>query len=160
MKKIKYDSNNKYHLKLDRKYWVKYLSGVKVWEFRKLIKGLTSGKYYFFDMKSFEFLGTADLKPINVNQKLWSCKGDCRYYQINGRWSKCSLHKRFHKDTKVFEFGLSPIYAVGGEWEDFKEIEGDVLEIDKDTYNFVKVNYVDKNICFIVYSISNVKENK
>lgn len=76
----------------------------------------------------YELFGTAHLKPLAINPKII----------IN------PIHK-------------IPEMNILGYLEEDNEYYGLPLFFDKETYDFVKENYIDKGIDFVVYEVSDVK---
>ena len=63
-----YNKNNKFHLLIDKKFWKLIELGFKTYEYRKLIKGLISGRYFFFDATGdHKLLGSATLTTKYFN---------------------------------------------------------------------------------------------
>ncbi len=130
-------------LKLYKRFWNKIVSGEKKYEFRKLEKGITTGTYEF-----------VSVRPTCQDEDGYCEEGHYDYDHACDDW------------YEVFGTAhIKPIavnsYLIYDAWVkeylfilDYENAH----KISKETYDFVKKNYIDKGIDFVVYEISNVKE--
>lgn len=167
-------------IKLQPRFFTMMLEGKKLHEFRKLSKGLKSGRYGFIDLTRFEadglkwdaeqnefinknkevvdiydyVMGYADLEAFYLNPMITKCKGSCASQDPSGsgEWQACNAHEYLVDDDDEDSIEKT-LYTVGF-WYDHEEL------IDKDSYEFVKERYVDAKEDFIAYRISNVKAGK
>lgn len=142
-------------VKIREDLWEDMVSRTKLYEFRKLTKGLTTGTYQFvsldydaplpwdlckgeehweecicFDIKGKVF-GTAHLKPLGINPGL-----------IN--WDEY-LGKKLKNPGWTWFTGMDSYYS------------GYSGDIDEKSRKFIQKNYIDKHD-FVVYKISRVVE--
>ena len=132
MNKIKYDKNNPEHLLLNPVYAPMIINGEKTKEFRKESKNIKSGIKYFFSNVDFSYLFKAHLKWIALNPELTKYFGGDEYDDID--------------DEEMYNH----FFVING-------IHNNNNVIDDSSYKFVNESYIDKNINFVVYGISNVK---
>ncbi len=136
-------------IKIQKKLWDKIVSGEKKYEFRKLSKGIESGTYEF----------------VSVDKYIWTPEGDKikidpSKYNVNHIivGVQCWATREKFGTATLEIIRSNPQLNPSDLWWWF---ENDyIMQPDKDSYNFVKENYVDKNISFAVYEISDVKEGK
>ena len=65
---MNYKIENKNHLLLQEKFWIDILNEKKLYEYRKLSKGLIKGHYFFFSTENKKYLGSVELYPLYVNE--------------------------------------------------------------------------------------------
>ena len=151
---IKYDKSNKYHLLIQNKLWQLIKSGIKQWEFRKLEKGLISGKYYYFDADIKEYFGNTHLQTNSKQEYINMHGADECYRNFGGQGDEwCNAHEK-QSDESDLQYGDEYIiYTFFGKYN-HDDRWGDEI-IDKYTFNWLKENYFDKHE-FMAYKISNV----
>ena len=154
-----YNKENKYHLLLQSKFWQLIKAGIKQWEFRKLIKGLISGTYYFFAADTKEYLGSAKLatncsNPNFDKHTADECMGN--YEGIPHYW--CDAHESLTGNNNPLEYGEGLIIYTFKSINHYSENYGGEV-VDIDTYKWIKENYVDKHE-FMAYKISDVFSNE
>lgn len=123
-------------LKLYKRFWNKIVSGEKKYEFRKLEKGLDEGDYWYVNAESETFIGPFEDEPITI-PKGWFGSVHLKPIAIN----VTLFIKKENEEEQRGTMNYSNYFSV-----------------NKETYEFVKENYIDKNINFICYEISDVKE--
>lgn len=116
-------------IKIYKEFWDKIVSGEKKYEFRKLSKGLETGTYEFVSV-----------------EKIGNCPKCMKEFGWDDGYSDTTICTCGHK-----VFGTAKLTPVS--------INSHSKIRDGETYDFVKKNYIDKNIDFVAYTISEVKES-
>lgn len=141
-------------LKIQKKFWDAIVSGTKLFEFRKLSKGLVSGTYEFVSIPIHRCPNCKLGFENGIGAREHTCNN---VYVIGYNIEKeifGTAHLKFlgNPSFEVFD-GQHPSQDETGIV--FDEIEDDV---DYETIEFVKENYVNKGIDFVAYGISDIKE--
>ncbi len=130
-------------IKIQKEFWDKMVSDEKQYEFRKLEKGLISGTYEFVSIElGKELFDSGEIRlgrPLMVKRPK-EIFGTAHLKPIAINPELC----RYVNGANIMRYAFKNILST----------------LSKETYHFVKENYIDKGIDFMVYEISDVKEGE
>ncbi len=148
-------------LKIERQFWDLIIERKKLYEFRKLSKGITAGTYTIIDPNT-KFIcqsceGDDDTYYLHHNDAIWcdNCGEWCDNFELVRKPFGTMNLKPIIINPEIYE-GDEDHYGNDYSGQYFIEDWDDA--IDNDSYNFIKENYIDKNIDYVVYEISDAKK--
>lgn len=155
-------------LRIKKEHWNDILSGKDKYLFMPLKSAIASGEHIFVStpaetkknmVGAYDEYGTANVEPILVNPRMLVqtlCQNkDCT--TDNNDYCQCENENFKDVDWAFISQETENEYDMVGE-DDFKVFyEGVETSINKETYEFVMKEFVNKNIDFVVYLIKNVE---